>query len=244
MSNHAPRTSKKEQEASAKFQEAINIYMQHPLPDGALERTKEYAKRIEEQLADKHWTKSYFAKVIGVSKQTITDMINAPSSAINLQRLYVVSAAFGCTPSYMLGLVEKNSEHYDKDTNQKNTWDPLIPIDAQMKRFQDILHEAAHTDPFFVDFICQIVENKQIDRAKRIIEATDLAKPRDIPLGFLPDSWLTESGFYCEVQRLKKVLLQKDTELCRQKLAIECLQKELVEIDGLAMHLRRIAESL
>lgn len=227
MSNYTPRTSKKEQEAYAKFQKTINIYMQHPLPDDVLERSKEYAKRIEEQLADKNWTKSYLAKEVGVSKQTIANMINNKSSAINLRRLYVVSAALGCTPSYMLGLVEKKSEHYDKDTNGKNTWDPITSIDEAMKRFQNVLHEASHTDPFFVDFICQIVENNDIARANRIIIDTQLAKQRPLRPGFIPDSWIAERRTSRAIQE-KEILREIDrleVKVARQERQISRLKK-------------------
>ncbi|MBD5168953.1 MAG: helix-turn-helix domain-containing protein [Oscillibacter sp.] len=229
MSNYAPRTNSKEQEAYANFQKTINIYMQHPLPDGALERTKEYAERIKERLENKGWTQANLARKVGVSKQTITNMINASSSAINLRRLYVVSAALECTPSYMLGLVEKDIDHYDKDTNDKNTWDPILSIDTAMKRFQNILHEACRTDPFFVDFICQIVENRDIPRANRIMMDARLAKQRKFEPGLIPDSWIAEWRILRKIEDKEMVreIDQLKIKIARQKRQISRLQKML-----------------
>lgn len=114
MSNSTERISEKEREAQTKYEEAINIFKQHPLSSENLKQGEKYAERIEEQLKQKGWTKSQLAEKIGVSKQTITNIVQNKSSRINLQRLYAISAAFGCTPSYMVGLVKNRSEHYDK----------------------------------------------------------------------------------------------------------------------------------
>lgn len=179
MGNCSPKPTKGMDAKFEEYRDAIQQIRDHPpVPQEALKNIEIFAERLRNRLDALDMTASDLAEEAGVTPQTIGSLLRGKRKSIDRDRLYLYAAILKCSPYYLLGLSDDFALYPPEEPGKPSGRNPAIWKTSSEQKILDALSRAAASDPVFVDYIFQIVENGKTENVKRLLLGAELVKER------------------------------------------------------------------
>lgn len=180
MANKCEKISQAEQDKLISYRSDINLYNAFPLPQDAGSRKEQFAERLQSQMKVRNMTKAELSKKSGASATTITKLINRAYDTVSWEHIYLFAAILGCTPHYLVGLVDSPGETCSADKTQKGFF-PITFWVGYERAIIESFKEAAREDKVFADYMYQIVKGgpDKMEKAKEVLEQMGIVEPRE-----------------------------------------------------------------
>ena len=179
VANCKEKVTEKMKQQWLEYLNAINkIGKTAAIPEEAYRNVDIFAERLGERIAGIDITRNEFARRLGVSAQNVNDLLAGKRKEIGHYTLILSAAVLGCSPHYLVGLIDDPFRYLDRDGG-KPIWIPFVPGPMSSHKMLEAFRHAAENDPVFADCILQVVLNGKTKQATELLLAGRVAERRE-----------------------------------------------------------------